>query len=252
VLDACRNHAFVMNAWGFGTRLATGKGIVVLFDGPPGTGKTLCAEVLANEIGRPLFRVNIPAVVSKWVGETEKHIQDVFAKARASHAMLLFDEADALFSRRVAETSSATDRYANMEVNLLLQEVERFEGIVILTTNLFGGLDDALRRRIGYRVTFPHPDAVQRSRIWQVLIPGRAPLAPDVDCEELGRAFDLAGGHIKNAILRAAYAAAATGGPITMRHFADAAAAECRSAGVLHRQGDRKRAERPQPAPQGR
>ncbi len=241
VLGACRNHAFVMNRWGFGTRLSTGKGIIALFDGPPGTGKTLCAEVLANEIGRPLFRVNIPAVVSKWVGETEKHIQDVFARARASHAMLLFDEADALFSRRVSEANSSNDRYANMEVNLLLQEVERFDGVVILTTNLFGGLDDALKRRIGFRVTFPHPDAALRARIWQTLIPGRAPVGADVDFAALGRQFDIAGGNIKNAVLRAAYAAAEAGGPIAMKHLVDAAGAECKAAGVLHRVGEWKK-----------
>lgn len=237
VLCACRNHSFVMNRWGFATRLATGKGIVVLFDGPPGTGTTLCAEILANEIGRPLFRVNIPAVVSKWVGETEKHIQDVFARARASHAMLLFDEADALFSRRISETATATDRYANMEVNLLLQELERFEGIVILTTNLFGGLDDALKRRINFRVTFPHPDASHRTRIWKVLLPSCAPVAADVDFDQLGQTFDIAGGFIKNAVLRAAYSAAETGGPITMQHLVDAAMSECKAAGVLYRTG---------------
>ena len=238
VLAACRAHTTVMNAWGFGQRLTTGRGIVVLFDGPPGTGKTLCAEILASELDRTLYRVNIPAVVSKWVGETEKHIQDVFARARASHAMLLFDEADALFSRRTTEAASSNDRYANMEVNLLLQEVERFDGIVILTTNLYGRLDEALRRRILYRVTFQSPDAAARARIWRVVLPGRAPLAPDVDFERLGRLYDLPGGHIKNAALRAAYKAAAEGVPIAMAHIAEAAADECRSAGIVLRQGE--------------
>ena len=238
VLAACRSQTQVMNAWGFGQRLTTGRGIVVLFDGPPGTGKTLCAEILASELDRTLFRVNIPAVVSKWVGETEKHIQDVFARARASHAMLLFDEADALFSRRTTEATSSNDRYANMEVNLLLQEIERFDGIVILTTNLYGRLDEALRRRILYRVTFQSPDATARARIWRVVLPTRAPLAPDVDFGKLGRLYDLPGGHIKNAALRAAYKAAAQGQPIGMAHIADAAADECRSAGVVLRQGE--------------
>jgi SpoVK/Ycf46/Vps4 family AAA+-type ATPase len=251
VLGACRNHAFVMNRWGFGQRLATGKGIVALFDGPPGTGKTLCAEVLAHEIGRPLFRVNIPAVVSKWVGETEKHIQDVFARARASQAMLLFDEADALFGKRVAETQSSNDRYANMEVNLLLQEVERFDGIVILTTNLFGSLDDALKRRVLFRVSFPKPDAEHRSRIWQVLLPERAATTPDVDFAVLGKRFDLAGGHIKNAVLKAAYAAAAQGGPIAMRHLLDAGQGECKAAGVLIREGEWSSPRKAGGAPQG-
>jgi SpoVK/Ycf46/Vps4 family AAA+-type ATPase len=237
VLNACRNHAFVMNRWGFGARLPTGRGIAVLFDGPPGTGKTLCAEVLARELGRPLQRVNIPSVVSKWVGETERHIQDLFARARAAHAMLLFDEADALFARRVAEPSSANDRYANMEVNLLLQEVERFDGVVLLTTNSFGSLDEALRRRIAFRITFPAPAAAERARIWRALIPAQVPLTPDIDFTELGHAFELSGGTIKNAVLRAAFAAADDGGFIGMRHLREAAAAECRAAGVLFREG---------------
>lgn len=238
VLNACRSQSLVMNAWGFGQRLTTGKGIVVLFDGPPGTGKTLAAEILASELDRTLFRVNIPAVVSKWVGETEKHIQDVFARARASHAMLLFDEADALFSRRTTEANSSNDRYANMEVNLLLQEIERFDGIVILTTNLYGRLDEALRRRILYRVTFQSPDAAARTRIWRVVLPGRAPLAADLDFDKLGRQYELPGGHIKNAALRAAYKAASDGGAIAMKHVEEAAAEECRAAGIVLRTGE--------------
>jgi len=238
VLSACRSQTLVMNAWGFGQRLTTGRGIVVLFDGSPGTGKTLCAEILASELDRTLFRVNIPAVVSKWVGETEKHIQDVFARARASHAMLLFDEADALFSRRTTEAASSNDRYANMEVNLLLQEIERFDGIVVLTTNLYGRLDEALRRRILYRVTFQSPDAAARARIWRVVLPARAPLAPDLDFEKLGKLYELPGGHIKNAALRAAYKAASDGGSIAMRHVSEAAADECRAAGIVLREGE--------------
>jgi len=238
LLEACRDQATVMNAWGFAKRLTTGKGVVALFDGVPGTGKTLAAEILAAELDRTLYRVNIPAVVSKWVGETEKHIQDVFARARASHAMLLFDEADALFSRRTPEATSSNDRYANMEVNLLLQEIERFEGIVIMTTNLYGRLDEALRRRILFRITFQSPDAAARARIWRVVLPQRAPLAGDVDFAKLGRLYDLAGGHIKNSALRAAYKAAAEGGAIAMRHLEEAAAEECRAAGVVLREGE--------------
>ena len=207
-LAAARNQTQVLNRWGFGQRLATGKGLTVLFDGPPGTGKTYCAEILAGELDRPLYRVNLPEVVSKWVGETEKHIKSLFQQARLSHAMLLFDEADSLFSARVSETRSSNDRYANMEVNLLLQEIERFPGVVILTTNHFGALDRALVRRIAFRATFEKPDAAQREQIWRCLIPPQAPLDPEVNLGAIARAYELTGGEIKNALLRAAYWAA--------------------------------------------
>lgn len=208
VIAACRNQNVVLNQWGFGRRLATGKGITVLFDGPPGTGKTLTAEVIAGELGRPLYRIDLPEIVSKWVGETEKNIKRVFQEARISHAMLLFDEADALFAARSGEVKSSTDRYANMEVNLLLQEIERFPGIVILTTNHFGSLDPALVRRIQFRVRFEEPDEARRAGIWKTLCPKEAPLGDDVDFAKLAKAFVMTGGEIKNALMRAAYRAA--------------------------------------------
>jgi SpoVK/Ycf46/Vps4 family AAA+-type ATPase len=132
--------------------------------------------------------VNLPEVVSKWVGETEKNIREIFQSARVSHAMLLFDEADALFASRSGEVKNANDRYANMEVNLLLQEIERFPGVCFLTTNAFGALDKALLRRVQFRVTFQEPDAAQRAAIWRVLCPRRMPRAPDVDFDASRRA----------------------------------------------------------------
>ena len=235
LLAACRNQAVVMNRWGFGRRLVTGKGIIALFDGPPGTGKTYTAEIIAGELDRPLYRVNIPEVVSKWVGETEKHIRTIFQQARISHAMLLFDEADSLFASRVSETRSSTDRYANMEVNLLLQEIERFPGIVILTTNFFGTLDKALVRRIQFRVSFEEPSEAERLAIWQVLCPTEAPLASDVDFAELARKYDLTGGMIKNALLRAAYWAADGDGRIAQKVLHDACRDEYRAVGKVTR-----------------
>ncbi len=234
ILQACRNKDFVQNKWGFGERLVTGKGTSILFDGPPGTGKTLCAEIMARELDRPLYRVHIPNVVSKFVGETEKNISAVFAQAQASHAMLLFDEADSLFGKRT-EVKSSNDRFANQEVNLLLQEIERYTGITVLTTNLFGGLDDALKRRIQYRVTFQMPDKEERARVWRTLLPSQAPLADDVDFALLGEIYEIAGGNIKNAIVRAAYRACADEGPITMGHLRTAARLECESLGKLVR-----------------
>ena len=236
VVCACRHHEDVMMRWGFGKRLTTGRGICVLFDGPPGTGKTFCAEILASELGRPLYRIHLPDILSKWVGETERNLTEIFIRARAGRAILLFDEADSLFGRRVENATSARDRSSNMETNLLLQEIERYDGVTLMTTNLFGNLDDALQRRIQFRVTFPFPGADERAKIWQVLVPREAPLSADVDFRMLGKAFELAGGHIKNALLRAAYRARRAGGDITQDHLASAARAELRAQGKLVRE----------------
>jgi SpoVK/Ycf46/Vps4 family AAA+-type ATPase len=233
IISACRNQSTVLNRWGFGRRLVTGKGITVLFDGPPGTGKTYCAEIIAGELDRPLYRINLPEVVSKWVGETEKHIKAIFQQARVSHAMLLFDEADSLFAARSAETKSATDRYANMEVNLLLQEIERFPGICILTTNSYGALDKALVRRIQFRVTFAEPDVASRERIWRVLTPAEAPLAEDVELGVLAKRYELTGAMVKNALLRAAYHACETGSRMTMAILDRACTDEYKAAGKV-------------------
>ncbi|MCB9728784.1 MAG: AAA family ATPase [Deltaproteobacteria bacterium] len=235
ILAAVRNQSTVLNRWGFGRKLVTGKGITVLFDGPPGTGKTLCAEIIAGEFNRALYRVNIPEVVSKWVGETEKHIKAIFQQARISHAMLLFDEADSLFSARTAETQTATDRYANMEVNLLLQEIERFPGICILTTNFYGSLDRALIRRIQFRVTFEEPTVEQRALIWETLCPSEAPCATDVDFMALAKKYDLTGGMIKNALLRAAYMAADRDSALTQAILHEACRDEYVAAGKVTR-----------------
>lgn len=235
VLSACRHREHVLGRWGFGRRLTTGKGLCVLFDGPPGTGKTFSAEILASELKLPLYRVHIPNVVSKWVGETERNISQIFRRARAARAVLLFDEADSLFARRSTQSHGANDRYANMEVNLLLQEVERYDGITILTTNLYGNLDEALQRRIQLRVTFPSPVAAERSRLWRITLPPEAPLADGVDFGALGARFDLAGGHIKNAVLRAAWRACDDGGVITQGHLVAAAEAEAQAQGRIVR-----------------
>lgn len=235
IIAACRNQATVLNSWGFGKKLVTGKGITCLFDGPPGTGKTLCAEIISGEFERPLYRINLPEVVSKYVGETEKNIKAIFQQAKVSHAMLLFDEADSLFSARVAETKSSTDRYANMEVNLLLQEIERFPGVVILTTNFYGSLDKALIRRIQFRVTFEDPDVESRIRIWETLCPVETPLGDDVDFDKLGKHFEMTGGMIKNALIRAAYLACDIGSPLTQKLLEESCLDEYQAAGKVAR-----------------
>jgi SpoVK/Ycf46/Vps4 family AAA+-type ATPase len=234
VLDACRVRNHVMTHWGFGQRLTTGRGLCILFSGEPGTGKTLCAEIISSELGTPIHRISIPRIMSKWMGETEKNIAKIFSKARASHSMLLFDEADSLFTSRV-DVESSVDRFANMETNLLLQEIERFEGICVLTTNHEKNIDEAFRRRIQFRITFPFPDAKQRAQIWKTLVPKECPIEEGIAFDLLGENFELSGGYIKNAILRAAYRAAAANESISMNHIQDAAEQECRNAGKIFR-----------------
>lgn len=235
ILQACQVRAQVLSSWGFGRRLAKGRGLCLLFHGDPGTGKTHCAEVLAMELGMELYQVSLPRIVSKWVGETERNIERIFIAARQSRAVLLFDEADSLLASRT-RVESSNDRWANMETNYLLQQIEHYDGIVVLTTNLVKNLDPAMERRIAYRVEFPFPDAEARALIWETLIPREAPLAAGVDFGKLGRDFELSGGHIKNAVLRAACRAMAARGKLTMDGLQEAAETEYHSRGRLVQQ----------------
>jgi SpoVK/Ycf46/Vps4 family AAA+-type ATPase len=234
IIEAVSAQGIVFRDWGFGRKFNKGRGLSALFDGEPGTGKTLSAEVIAAELGLSLMRVNVANVVSKYIGETEKNLTRVFAEARGSQSILLFDEADSLFSKRV-EVKQANDRFANMEVNVLLQLIERYDGLVILTTNLKTSIDNAFERRLSFKVNFPFPDAATRATIWQQLLPSGAPLEPDVDFDVLGESFELSGGSIKNAVLRAAYRAAATHVKLSMEGFEEAARRECQAAGKLFR-----------------
>jgi SpoVK/Ycf46/Vps4 family AAA+-type ATPase len=197
----------VMDQWGFSRRFSYGRGLSALFSGPPGTGKTMIAGLIAKELGLELFRVDLSRVVSKWVGETEKNLGTAFDEAHNARAILLFDEADALFGKRT-EVRSSNDRYANLETNYLLQRIESFEGIVLLTTNRDTSIDEAFRRRLRFRIEFPTPDAAEREQLWRSMIPATAPLDPDVDFTALAERFQMTGGYIKNAAMRAAYLAA--------------------------------------------
>jgi hypothetical protein len=215
--DAVRHRHEVFDAWGLG-RLAGGHSSVrALFAGPSGTGKTMSASVIAGELGLELHRVDLSAVVSKYIGETEKNLARVFQAAEDSSAMLFFDEADALFGRRT-QVKDAHDRYANIETSYLLQRIEAFDGVVVLATNLAGNLDDAFGRRIQFTVEFPVPDEELRSRLWSLSLPSTAPVAADVDPAFLAGMFPLTGGDIRSAALMAAFAAAGEGCPIGMRH----------------------------------
>jgi hypothetical protein len=199
---------------------ATG-GPVALFSGPSGTGKTFAAEVLANAFGRPLFRVDLGLLVSKYIGETEKNLNALFDAAHGRDIVLLFDEADSLFGKR-GEVKEARDRYANMEVSHLLSRIERHQGPCILTSNLRRHLDPAFARRFQMVIEFPRPDAAARSELWRLHIPNRAPCDKDVNPVLLGRELSLTGGQIKNAALHAAFLAAGESSVIKLTHIASA------------------------------
>ena len=189
-------------------------GVKVLLAGPPGTGKTMAAEIVAGELGLDLFRVNVATTVSKWVGETEKNLEAIFAAAEVADVVLLFDEADSIFGKR-GDVSDANDRYANMETSYLLQRIERFNGVAVLTTNLANNIDQAFIRRIDVSITFPMPEEAERKRIWIASIPTSAPTG-EIDFDFLSSTFKIAGGAIKNIALTAAFLAAAREEPIDM------------------------------------
>lgn len=211
----------VYGTWGFGCKLSLGRGLNALFAGPPGTGKTMAAEVIANELGLDLYKIDLSQIVSKYIGETEKNLDRIFAAAEDANAILFFDEADALFGKR-SEVRDAHDRYANIEVGYLLQKMEEYEGIAVLATNLRGHLDDAFVRRLQFIVEFPFPDEHYRRLIWEGMFPKEAPLGEDVDFNLLASEIKLAGGNIRNIGLAAAFYAASDGGVIRMPHLLNA------------------------------
>jgi len=218
-----RQRAKVYDAWGFGVAGARGLGIAALFAGPSGTGKTMAGEVLANELKLDLYRIDLSQVVSKYIGETEKNLRRVFDAAEESGAILLFDEADALFGKR-SEVKDSHDRYANIEISFLLQRMEAYSGLAILTTNMKSALDPAFLRRLRFVVPFPFPDAAQRVEIWRRVFPGQTPTEA-LDFVQLAR-LQVSGGNIRNMALNAAFLAAEADQPVGMRHLLQAAKSE--------------------------
>jgi len=214
--------AVVLDQWGFDRKLSLGKGLNVLFSGPPGTGKTMGAEVIAKKLGLDLYRIDLSQVVSKYIGETEKNLDRIFAAAEHSNAILFFDEADALFGKR-SEVRDARDRYANIEISYLLQKMEEYQGMSILATNLRQNLDEAFVRRLQAIVEFPFPDEQYRRQIWENVFPREAPVGEDVKFDLLAHEVRLPGGNIKNMALAAAFAAAADQGVIHLSHLVQAA-----------------------------
>jgi len=223
ILVHVRQRATVYETWGFAGKSARGLGISALFAGTSGTGKTLAAEVLANELQLDLYRIDLSQVVSKYIGETEKNLRRVFDAAEEGGAVLLFDEADALFGKR-SEVKDSHDRYANIEVSYLLQRMETYRGLAILTTNMKNALDNAFLRRIRFMVQFPFPDASQRAEIWQHIFPTETPTV-GLDITRLAR-LNVAGGNIRNIALNGAFLAAEAGEPVRMVHLLRAAQIE--------------------------
>ncbi|MDZ8083022.1 MAG: ATP-binding protein [Nostoc sp. DcaGUA01] len=218
-----RQRSTVYNTWGFAGKGGRGLGISALFAGGSGTGKTLGAEVLAHRLRLDLYRIDLSSVVSKYIGETEKNLRRVFDAAEQGGVILLFDEADALFGKR-SEVKDARDRYANIEVSYLLQRMESYPGLAVLTTNLKSAIDTAFLRRIRFVVQFPFPDTAQRAEIWRRVFPTNTPTA-DLDALLLAR-LNVAGGNIRNIALNAAFLAADAGEPVQMKHVLRAAQTE--------------------------
>lgn len=218
-----QQRATVYEAWGFGGKSGRGLGISALFAGASGTGKTMAAEVVARELRLDLYRIDLSQVVSKYIGETEKNLRRVFDAAEAGGVVLLFDEADSLFGKR-SEVKDSHDRYANMEVSYLLQRMESYRGLAILTTNLKDAIDQAFLRRLRFIVKFPFPDAAQRAEIWRRVFPPSTP-TEGLDYTRLAQ-LSIAGGNIRSIALNAAFIAASAGEPIRMSHILTAAQGE--------------------------
>jgi SpoVK/Ycf46/Vps4 family AAA+-type ATPase len=208
----------VYGSWGFERKLSYGTGVSLLFAGPPGTGKTMAAEIVANELDMEIYKIDLSQIISKYIGETEKNLREIFDEAESSYAILFFDEADALFGKR-SEVKDSHDKNANTEVAFLLQKMEEYRGISILATNYLQNIDEAFLRRINYVIRFSFPDEEQRKEIWQGIFPKQTPLEPELDYDFLARKLPMAGGSIKNIALTSAFLASGDSGAVGMKHI---------------------------------
>ncbi len=232
IVNQARNRPTVHDKWGFGSKLL-GRGISALFTGEPGTGKTMSSGIISGELGLDLYKVDLSALVSKYIGETEKNLDRVFTEANTSNAVLFFDEADSIFGKR-SEVKDSHDRYANLEISYLLQRIEAYDGIAILATNMRANLDEAFTRRFDFITDFPFPDAEYREAIWRIHFPPQLPLADDIDLPLLARRFRLAGGNIRKIILAAAFLAARDNeATLSMHYILHAARREYQKMGRL-------------------
>lgn len=219
IRQACNQIKFydiVYKKWEF--KVPYGRGVRLLFEGPPGTGKTMAAQVVANETGLELYRVDLSGILSKYIGETEKQLKTIFEEAKGQNILLFFDEMDALFGKR-SSVKNSNDRYSNMQIAFLLQQIEEYEGTIVFATNLLKNVDDAFIRRIQFIIHFSIPNELHRIKIWKNMFPKKAPIERDIDYEYLGKQFALSGGNIRNIVLLAAFSAAAEKTSISMRHI---------------------------------
>ena len=230
--DQVRYQHVVYDQWCFDERLAYGKGVSMLFAGPPGTGKTMAAQVVANELGIEMYKVDLSQVVSKYIGETEKNLNQVFNEAKKSNVILFFDETDAILGKRT-EVKDAHDKNANLETAYLLQKMEEYDGITVMTTNYKENIDSAFFRRISYVIHFSFPDAKARREIWRGIFPQRTPLGEDVDLDYLANQFEITGGSIKNIALVASFMAARAGEAVGMQHIVRAVKYEMAKQGKI-------------------
>ena len=237
ICNYVKHRQTVFYDWGFDRKLSLGKGLNIFFSGPSGTGKTMAAEIISDELKLHLYKIDLSCVVSKYIGETEKNLSRIFKEAETSNAILFFDEADALFGKR-SEVRDSHDRYANIEINYLLQKMEEHEGIVILATNFRKNVDEAFNRRVHFSVDFPFPDEKYRLRIWQNIFPEMTPKGQEIDYEFLAKKFSLSGGNIKNIALNAAFLAAEKSEKVGMEHIIRATKREFQKMGKLCVQSD--------------
>ncbi|RKP46821.1 ATP-binding protein [Trinickia fusca] len=221
VLQYAQNRHQVVETWGFDSRHQTSRNLCVLFHGPSGTGKTMAASIIANELNLSLYRVDLASIVSKYIGDTEKQLAQLFDQAEAMNVVLFFDEAESLFSKRT-DTKDAHDRYANLQTGFLLQRIETYPGIVVLSTNLLQNMDKAFLRRFKFMIEYPFPNRKQRLQLWRNAFPAATPLAGDLDFELLAEKAPLAGGNINNVAIGAAFLAAAEAQPVSWRHVLQA------------------------------
>lgn len=230
ICNLIKNKHTVYYKWGFDAKLALGRGVNMLFSGPSGTGKTMTADIMASELKLDLYKTDLSCLVSKYIGETEKNLSKIFSETSSGSAILFFDEADALFGKR-SEVKDAHDRYANIEINYLLQKIEEHEGVVILSTNFSNNMDEAFLRRMHALVEFPFPDEKHRELIWRKIFPSEAPLSQEIDFQFLAQKINVAGGNIKNMALAGAFLAANEGSEIKMCHLINAVKREYQKMG---------------------
>lgn len=230
VCNQVRYRDYVYQNWGMGEKFSYGRSVTALFTGSPGTGKTMAAELLAHELGLPLYKIDLPCVVSKYIGETEKNLKEIFAEGKKAQGILFFDEADVLFSKRI-EVREANDKFNNMEAAYLLQRLEEYDGIVLLATNYQQNIDEAFKRRLKYCIEFPFPDSSYRRQLWKQSFPDRLPCADDIDIDFLAEQFAFSGSNIKNCVLKAAFFAAEEQEKVRMAHLLRAVMQEFQKSG---------------------